>query len=154
MLVFLIGMPEIHSILKDISKIPGITVENNFQQVLGMVKSNELKRLCIYMDAWNCDENYNGLRGQPCAEKIHAIAPEIPVLIWDGREYISDEDIAPVFKVTGELKPIINDNELYLSFDHYKSSMVIEITRQFFKGTLTIKDVQHRECLNITRKDF
>lgn len=153
MLIFLIGMPEIHSILKDISKIPDITVENNFQQVLGSVKSKELQRLCIYMDAWNC-EHYNGLRGQPCAEKIHAIAPEIPILIWDGREYVSDEDIAPVFKVTGELKPIIYDNELYLSFDFYKSAMVIELTKKFFKGLLTEKDVPHRECLDYSKREF
>lgn len=151
--VFLTGMPEIHSILiSDITdNIESVIIEKNFQQILGMIKTDEIKRLCIYMDAWNCN-HYNGERGQTVAEKIHEINPDLPILIWDGREYISDRDVPPVFKVTGKLKPIKNDNELYLSFDHYNN--IIEITKKFFEGTLSIKDVPERECIDMEKTTF
>jgi len=152
--IFLIGMPDIHkALLSDITVIiKNMQVEVNFQQVLGIAKAKELNRLCIYMDAWN-GTHYNGERGQTAAEKIHAVDPAIPILIWDGREYISDEDVPPVFKVEGEPKPITNDNELYLSFDHY-NNLIIEITRKFFDGTLSVKDIPYRECMNMERTIF
>jgi len=149
--IFLIGMPEIHS-LPLIKTIPDIVIEKNFQQVLGITKSHELEKLCIYMDAWNCDSHFNGERGQTVAEKIHDISPDIPILIWDGREYVSDEDIPPVFRVKGVLKPLRYDNEPYLSFDHYNK--IFEITKKFFEGKLTVDDVPHRECLDINQKCF
>jgi len=153
--IFLIGMPDIHKVLlSDITvNIKNVQIEINYQQVLGMAKAKELNRLCIYMDAWNCDYHYNGERGQTVAEKIHVVDPSIPILIWDGREYISDEDVSPVFKIEGEPKPITNDNELYLSFDHY-SDLVIVITRKFFNGKLSIKDIPHRECVDMERTKF
>ena len=147
-------MPEIHrALLHDISEyVEGVKIEVNFQQVLGMAKKNEINRLCIFMDAFNCDVHYNGERGQTVAEKIHKEAPNIPILIWDGREYISDEDTPPVFKVTGVPKPVTLDNELYLSFDHYDG--ILEITKQFFQGKLTAKDVPHRDCLDKKKELF
>lgn len=148
-------MPEIHvCIVKDIATIRDVKIENNFQQVKALAKTHEISRLCIYMDAWNCDQCYNGERGQTATEKIHAIAPDIPILIWDGREYFSDENISPVFKVTGKLKPIQYDNELYLSFDYYKNATVTELTKKFFEGSLTVKDIPHRECLDMKRECF
>lgn len=147
-------MPEIHkALLSDIEVlIEDMQVEVNFQQVLGMAKINELNRLCIFMDAWNCD-HFNGERGQTAAEKIHTVDPTIPILIWDGREFISDEDVPPVFKVEGEPKPIIFDNEFYLSFNHY-SDLVVEVTRKFFDGNLSITDIPNRKCLDMERTTF
>lgn len=146
--IFLIGMPEIHTaLMAQIITIPGILVENNFQQVLAMTYHKELKKLCIFMDAWNCSENYNGIRGQTAAENIHKINPSIPVLIWDGREYLSDDnDISPVFKIIGTPKPIIYKNELYLSLDDY-SDKIYEITKLFFENKLSSDDIPYRECL-------
>lgn len=144
--IFLVGMPEIHtSIIKQILTLPKVIVEKNFQQVLGMAHAKELKRLCIFMDAWN-GEILNGIRGQTAAERIHEESPGIPILIWEGREYLSDENTAPVFKVTGTLKPLKYDNELYLSFNDYENR-IFEITKKFFEGSLTISDIPQRECL-------
>ena len=149
MLVFLVGMPELHyEVIAEISTIPKVIIEKNFQQVLGMAKLKELERLCIYMDVWNAD-HFNGIRGQPAAEKIHEISPEVRILVWDGREYISDDnDIPPVFKVSGRPKPIRFKNEIYLSFDHFNTKEeMFEVTRKFFEGRLSAKDIPYRESL-------
>lgn len=139
-------MPEIHS-LDEIRAIPNINIEKNYQQVLAIAKQKMLEKLCIFMDAWNCDDVFDGSRGQPVAETIHTINKDIPILIWDGREYISDENVPAVFKVSGELKPITNDNELYLSFDYYEKNQIYTITKKFFENTLSAEDVPHKECL-------
>ena len=146
--IFIIGMPEIHTaLITQISTIPNVLIEKNFQQILAMAHSKELKRLCIFMDVWNCNENYNGIRGQIAAENIHKINPSIPILVWEGREYISeDNDTSPVFKVTGKPKPIIFKNELYLSFDNY-GDKIYEITKLFFENKLSFKDIPYGECI-------
>lgn len=148
--VFLIGIPELHrTITKHIVTIPDVVIEKNFQQVLGMAKSNEITRLCIFMDAWNCDD-YNGNRGQTVAEKIHKIKPDIPILIWEGRKYISEKNLPPLFIVAGKPKPLEYNNELYLSFDHYNDNEeIIKITKQFFEGKLSAEDVPNGECLDM-----
>lgn len=156
MLVFLVGMPKLHhGVLAEVSTIPKVIIEKNFQQVIGMAKLKELERLCIYMDVWNAD-HFNGIRGQPAAEKIHEISPEVHILVWDGREYLSDDnDIAPVFKVTGELKPIRFENEVYLSFDHFNTKEeMFEVMKKFFEGKLTKEDIPHRQCLNMNQRIF
>jgi len=162
--VFLIGMPEVHkTITTAMRALPQISVLSNFQQVKGMVKLNELSRLCIYMDAWNGDDSYNGERGQTIAERMHEINESIPILIWSGRKYKNQEDISPVFIVTGKKEPIKYRNELYLSINNYISkdyhiqdmeNNVVEITKLFFEGKLKDKDVPERECLDMKQTAF
>jgi len=125
-----------------------VTVENNFEQVIAMAKLKELDKLCIFMDVWNCSGPFNQLRGQAAARKIHEIDPSIPIIIWDGREFIPEfPGIPPAFQITGEIIPVKNSNELYLSFENYKNK-VFSTTIKFFRGTLKNKDVPVKECVN------
>lgn len=147
--IFLCGMPEIHTrIVKDIATIRDVKVEKNFQQVKALAKTHKISRLCIYMDAWNCDEYYNGERGQTVAEIIHEINPGILILIWDGRAYECSDDTPPPLVVSGILKSLKFSNQIYLSFDNYNGDEILEITKKFFAGSLSNRDIPHRECLN------
>jgi hypothetical protein len=149
MKVFTAGMPDLCS--SHINKLNNdVVVENNFEQIIGMAKNGELERLCIYMDVWNVfGRSFNGMRGQGAAEKIHEIDPNIPILIWDGREYdVSPElsNIPPCFQVDGKVHPIKYANETYLSFDFY-DNVIDDITTKFFNGTLNLDKLAHKECL-------
>lgn len=148
MKVFTTGMPNLcTSHIKALNS--DIIVENNFEQIIGMAKNKELEKLCIYMDVWNVfGRSFNGMRGQGAAEKIHEIDPNIPILIWDGREYDVPAELAnipPCFQVEGKVHPIKNPNEIYLSFDFY-DNVIDEITIKFFDGTLELEKLTHKEC--------
>jgi len=129
-----------------------VLIENNFEQVIALAKLGELERLCIFMDVWNCPgATYNGRRAQGAAELIHEIDLNIPILIWDGREYeppFEMKDEMPFLQVTGIAHPIKNKNELYLSFDYFKGPEIWnKITSKFFDKTLTKEDVELGECI-------
>lgn len=151
--IFTAGQPELCKALRKNLNSSVAVYEHNFEQIIGLAKSGQLKKLCIYMDVWNVSgRSFNGMRGQGAAEKIHEIDPSIPILIWDGREYIPEDPdvlIPPAFQVTGEIVPIKNKNELYLDFDHYKEEDIDAITKQFFTGELTLVDVPQHECIEI-----
>jgi len=140
--------------LSDILIKSGILIEQNFEQIIAMVKNKEIDKLCIYMDVWNCSGKFNCMRGQKAAEKIHEIDSKIPILIWDGREFEpEDKDFLKVpssFIVFGKVHPIINSNELYLSFDYTWD--IANITRKFFEGVLMLKDVPMKDCLKFEFK--
>jgi hypothetical protein len=151
--IFTAGMPELCEELKN-SLSPDIAVyEHNFEQIIGLAKTGQLKKLCIYMDVWNISgQTFNGMRGQGAAEKIHEIDPNIPILIWDGREYDPEDPsviMPPAFQVTGTIHPIKNKNELYLDFDFYKKEDIDKITEKFLAGKLAFSDIPQRECIEI-----
>jgi hypothetical protein len=131
-----------------ISELESVEFERNFEQILAMVKNGEINKVCIIMDVWNvAGKSFNGMRGQNAAEKIHEINPNVPILIWDGREFESDIVIPPCFQVEGNLVPIKKANELYLSFDNYDDDQMLEITAKFFDGVLTSEDALEKECI-------
>jgi len=138
----------------DILNKSGVIIEQNFEQVIAMANNKEIDRLCIYMDVWNVFEKFNCMRGQSAAEKIHSIDSTIPILIWDGRTYDPEDkdflDVPSSFVVSGKVHPIINSNELYLSFDY--SWDIIDITKKFFEGILTEKDVPVKDYLTFEFK--
>lgn len=146
------GTQELCASLRSKVDLKEAIFEHNFEQVIGLAKCNELDKLCIFIDVWNCfGMSFNSMRGQRAAEKIHAINPDIPILIWDGREYIpEDPDVVmpPMFQVVGTPKEIVNHNELYLDFENYDEEMIEKITKKFFTENLTEKDVPRRECLS------
>jgi len=150
MKIFTAGMPELCQIITSKLKNP-IVFEYNFEQIIGLAKSKELEKLCIYIDVWNCyGKKFNGMRGQGAAEKIHELNSKIPILIWDGREFVSDlPEIPQAFQTTGKICPIKNSNELYLSSEFYDDKSIINITIKFFEGTLILNDVPNREQLTL-----
>jgi len=148
--IFTSGTPELCSTLRE-DACSNAQFEYNFQQVIALAKLGQLKKLCIFMDVWNVEgRSFNGMRGQGAAELIHNIDPDIQILIWDGREFDPDDPeilIPPAFQIDGKIHPIINKNELYLSFDHYSEERILEVTKKFFSKTLTFEDIPKRECL-------
>lgn len=148
--IFTSGSPELCSSLRENLNTDIARFEYNFQQIIALAKLKQLGKLCIYMDVWNVSgKTFNGMRGQGAAELIHEIDPNVPILIWDGREFDADPEILipPAFQVDGVVHPIINDNELYLSFDHYNENKIHEITIKFFERTLNFEDIPNRDCL-------
>jgi len=146
--IFLTGMQDVcqHIIVPMQNK--GVTITNNLEQVLAMVKLNEVDRICIYMDAWNCSGTpFNQIRAQGAAERIHNINPDILILVWEGRTYDPPEfqDVPAALQCSGEIVAIKNVNEIYLSFDNYNDS--VEITNKFFNKTLAEEDIVERDCI-------
>lgn len=131
-----------------------IIYEHNFEQIIALAKSGELKKLCIFMDVWNCyGRSFNQMRGQGAAEKIHEINPNISILIWEGREYDPDDPdilIPPAFQVSGKIHPIKNNNELYLYFDNYDNDTIDKLTKKFFSDELSQKEIPHSDFLNFS----
>jgi len=147
--IFTAGMPELCQTFKS-NLNTSIRFEYNFEQVIGFAKSKELTKLCIFIDVWNCyGKNFNCMRGQGAAEKIHEIDKTIPILIWDGREFDSENLVIPAtFQLTGKVHPIIYSNELYLTSFDYNLDKSLDITLKFFRGILTLEDVPKKDCLD------
>lgn len=147
--IFTMCFPELYQTFIDKIVSQSVVFEHNFEQILGMARNKELKKLCIFMDVWNVyGGSLNEMRGQEAAEKIHAIDSSIPILIWEGRKYVcKNKNLPASFQLIGKLVDISNSNELYLSSDFYKGQIVIDITTKFFNGILTSKDVINRDCL-------
>jgi len=135
--------------LIEILKEKSIEIENNFEQVFAMAKLGKINKLCIFMDADNCSyKKFNCIRGQGAAELIHSVNKNIPILIWDGKEYVdADQDLPPIFQIGTKQKPVKNNNEMYLSFAHYNKTSIEEITMSFFENTLTDTDIKIKDCL-------
>lgn len=150
--IFLVGVPEIaHAFIRYVKNLPDVLIENNFEQVYGMVRSKLVSKICILCDVWNFSgDSYNAARGQTAAEKIHIVDPSIPILIWDGRKYGSLEEKHPMFQVKGEAHPIRFKNELYLYFKDYEGELQNTLTGKFFGGTLKEEDVPVRDCLSFS----
>lgn len=146
------GMPELCKSTIEKLHMNEAIYERNFEQIIGMARSGELDKLCIFIDVWNVyGRSFNSMRGQGAAEKIHEINPNIPILIWDGREYISEDPdvvIPPAFQVTGTPRDIKNANELYLDFEHYSDEQIDEITEKFFAEELSFKDIPQHSCID------
>lgn len=144
-----IGVPDtLEEILRE--QNPGVLFERNFAQILGMVRDGEVDRLCMYMDVWNCFGGvYNSLRAQKAAALIHEINPDLPILIWDGREYdCPSKHIPSAMQIWGKPLPITKENELYLNPDSYNEEDIPAITKKFFAGKLRKEDVPIRECIS------
>lgn len=148
------GMPELCESLKKDIHLNTAVFEANFEQILGYTKSHELEKLCIFIDVWNVyGRSFNSMRGQGAAKKIHEIDPNVQILIWDGREYISDEldmVIPPAFQVVGTPATIKHKNQLFLEFENYSDQSIDLITKKFFLGVLSFKDIPKRDCIEIT----
>jgi len=146
--IFMLAFPEIFTqTVEQIQEMnPEVLVESNFEQVYAMCKLGEVNKICIHMDVNNFNLKYGVARGQKAAEKIHEIDPEILILIWEGRSFINkDETIPDVFRLTGEIVPIKNKNELYIPFSQDINHF--EITTKFFEGTLKKEDLLEYDFL-------
>jgi len=149
MKIFTAGLPELcqNTVLEIESN--DIIFEHNFEQIIGLTKQNILEKLCIYKDVWNCNENFNCMRGQKAAEKIHEVDPNIEILIWEGRQFELESDflgVPSILQVSGIAHSIKNRNELYLSFKDY-ALFVVDITVKFFNNSLLLQDIPLREQL-------
>lgn len=134
-----------------IEELPkGVEVLTDLQELLSLVRGNEIHKVCIYMDADNCPGTPgNCVRGQGAAERIHEIDPTIPILIWNGREHISDDDTIPAqLQLFGETKPIRFKEELYM--DYYPWQSIISMTTDFFKGSIKEEDTLITEYLEVS----
>lgn len=130
---------------------PKVQFERNFEQIIGMAKLDELKRLCLYMDVWNCSGGIsNSLRGQTAAGLIHEINPDIPILIWSGREYNCPyKDMPSAMQLWGDPLPITRANELYLEIDDYGLN-IPAIIKNFFEAKLTEADVPKKQFVSFS----
>lgn len=149
--IFVLGIVIMDSYIEKLKKeLPGVAFVDNFEQVIALVKEGSVDKICLFRDVWNCTGSYNQARAQVAAKMIHKINPDIPILIWDGREYDCPEpDSPPCLQCWGKQKPITEHNELYLDDDIYFSE-IPDLTRKFFSGKLTEKDVPVRECLEFS----
>lgn len=130
---------------------PGVQFERNFEQIIGMAKLGELERLCLYMDVWNCAGGIsNSLRGQAAAGLIHEIDPDIPILVWSGREYDCPyKDMSSAMQLWGKPLPITKANELYLEVDDY-GLRIPAITKRFFEAKLSESDVPIKQFVSFS----
>lgn len=148
--IYITAFPELQQSF--IKMLPSdILVMSDHEEVLKLVKNNEVDKVCIYMDADNClDMPFKCVRGQGAAERIHQIDASIQIIVWNGREYDPPEnpDSAPVFQLTGKVKPIVNKEELYM--DYYSAEEIVNITSMFFSGTLKDNDILITEYLQVS----
>ena len=148
--IYITAFPELQQSF--IKRLPhDVLVMSDLDVVLKMVKNNEVDKVCIYMDADNClDMPFKCVRGQGAAERIHKLDSSIQIIVWNGREFDSTEnlDSPPVFQLTGKVKPIINKEELYM--DYYSAEEIVNITTMFFSGDLKDDDVFITEYLQVS----
>ena len=144
--IFLTAFPEICQSM--IEKLPkDVQVEVAFEQVIAMVRQGMVDRICIFWDAnTNTNDSNNCMRGQRAAERIHKVDSTIPILIWEGREYDPPEfpDNPPVLQVSGELKPITSNEEIYMDF--YSTDEKAVVTEKFYAGTLKETEIPFMDC--------
>lgn len=126
--------------------IPDIYTSSNFEDIFSRIKTDEVKRICIIMGAYNYSgSSFNNIIGQEAAKLFHKSKPDIKILVWDGRD---------VEVVDGRVKevPVTEDNEIYLEsgpgVDFYGT------TKKFFDGGLTSDDIPSRVCLDMSRRSF
>ena len=91
---------------------PSIMATANFEQVLAMVKDDEVDKICIYMGT-------STIEGDDIAKAIHAINKDIPILIWNSI-------------MTNKDQP----NELYLDSGDFKDDSFWEVFDKFYIGGL------------------
>jgi len=110
----------------------GVSVTNNFEQVLGMVRQGEVDRLAIIMGA--TFSSFDAYYGQTMAERIHLESPDLPILIYQGRRQDWIES-----KKSLVWAPIKYPNETYFRIQDYTAEEAVEIIREFFsKGKLSL----------------
>ena len=118
-----------------------ISVSGNFEQILALAKSAELKRLCIVMGGYNYSKSMmNNISGQKAAEEIHAVNPDIPILIWNGRQNEWSENDKRYY-----IPEIKNKNEIYLRAGDYSREDFFGIIRKFYADSLTTADMPVRD---------
>ena len=94
--------------------IPNVEIESNLEQVIARAKLNEIDRICIIFGSFDTD-------GCACAEKIHAVNPSIPILIWDSLN----------------LPEKRRTNEIYLNSKDYETKDYWNTFYKFYNGILT-----------------
>ena len=98
----------------DLSKSK-VIVERNFEQVIGLVRGNEVSAVCIIVSA-------NGWNIGRAIQELHKINPELPILIWG---------------IPSKRGKIMNKSTIYLSPEDYEDpEQRHKITAMFFDGTL------------------
>ena len=112
-----------YSIFSDLSDIiakrnPGITVTPNFEQVYAQVKLGEIDRVCIIL----CTATESPLSA---TNKIHAINPNIPILVWN----------------TTERPEVDTENEIFLDMSDFTTEVCFDLIEDFFNGTLSLFQV-------------
>jgi hypothetical protein len=104
-------------------RIPGLLATPNYEEVLGLVRSGEVEALCIVSGGYNYSkEACNTIRGESAATELHKINPDIPILIWEGKN--SSETIN-------------RKNETYVSASDYdyNKGRTYKVTEDFFNDS-------------------
>jgi hypothetical protein len=132
---------------------PGLYITENFTQVMGMIEAGEVERILILFAVANFSGPGFLANGKIAAEKIHEKFPDIPIMIWNGRNTRTNS------KGECEYRPIKYKNEIYISNDsNYEdvtgsSAPFYEALQKFFEGTFSIQDnvVEYlgHDCLKI-----
>jgi len=138
--VFLINPIQYFDELCDMVRgIPDHYITNNYEQVKGMIRDNEVKKLCIVFGATNYSAGHiiDSIDGQKASEEFHKINPELHILIISGRSSIGGSE---------NFYPVINKNEIYLEVDDYPNFP--DIINQFFIAGLTHSDIPVRASIN------
>ena len=118
-----------------------IHISGNFEQVLAMAKTGELEKLCILVGGYNNSKSkYNNICGQKAAEEIHTINPDIPILVWNGRENEWDEEKKQYY-----MPEVKNANETYLRAGDYSSEDFFRVIKEFYEERSTTLDIPVRD---------
>lgn len=108
--------------------IPDLVITSNFEQVLGMAKTEELEQLCVIIGGFNYSKcPSNTIDGYKVAEEIHQIDPSIPMLIINGSK-------TEISKETGLLENVSQNTptETYVENED-------TIRTKFFTGELFLE---------------
>ena len=76
---------------------PDLFVTANLEQVLAMIKSGEVSRICILIET--CTDT-----GKEISEKIHTINPQIEVLVWNSTEVPKESELNTSYEEIGDFK--------------------------------------------------
>ena len=117
-----------------------VYITGNFEEVYALAKCKEIDKLAVVFGGYNYSKaSSNYISGQNAAEEIHAVDPSIPILIWNGRDYLGGWEI-----------DIKNDQELYLEVSDYEDRF-FGITKEYFDKVLTSASIPVRACRNLLR---
>ena len=105
---------------------PGLFVTDNFENVYGMIKCNEIERLCIVMGGWNYSKSkFNNISAHDATKEIHKINPLLPILMWNNG-------------FNNELN--FDKKEIHLDSSSIGDAF-FSITKKFYEADLTRADI-------------
>lgn len=136
-------MPQIIDELVEDLSIPNLYVTINYLQVAGMIRDGEVSRLLIILGIWNTGRTEFGKGaywGRTAATELHKIDPNLPILIFNGREETMDP------KGNWYKPPLQFSNEVYVS-ESVSRERKYALAKKFFEGHLSPSDVPQADYL-------